>query len=272
MTTQTKNSNRIQQTFEHLETQGKAALIPYIMAGDPSLDVTQSLILTLEKAGADLIELGVPFSDPIADGPVIQKAAERALKAGTTLSAILKMVHTIRKQSSIPLILMTYYNSIMAMGEKTFCAQAVEAGIDGVIVPDMPPEESDTLCRASSLAGGPIPIFLLAPTSTQSRQVEVITRTKGFIYYVSIAGITGAKLRDMTSVKKNVKKIQKAAKKPVAVGFGISTPQQVHDVSGFANGVIIGSALVRYVDQFHSGEKSLKSIAQFVKSLKNGIS
>ncbi len=272
MTITAKKSNRIQLTFQHLETQGKAALIPYIMAGDPSLEVTQSLILTLEKAGADIIELGVPFSDPIADGPVIQKAAERALKSGTTLPAILKMVKTIREQSNIPLILMTYYNSIMAMGEETFCSQAVQVGIDGVIVPDMPPEESDTLCQASSNAGGPLPIFLLAPTSTPSRQLEVIKRTKGFIYYVSITGITGAKLMDMTSVKKNVQKIQKSAKKPVAVGFGISTPQQAHDVSEFANGVIIGSALVRYVEQYYSGEKSLKNIGRFVKSLKNGTS
>ena len=262
-------SNRIQQTFDNLADQGKTALIPYIMAGDPNLGVTESLVLELEHAGADLLELGVPFSDPIADGPVIQKAADRALQSGTSLKSILSLVKTLRTKTQIPLILMTYYNTIMAMGEKNFCSQAVEVGVDGVIVPDMPPEESDVLCQAATKAGGPVVVFLLAPTSTGPRQKDVIRRTEGFIYYVSITGITGAKLSDMKSVKQNVRKIQKAAQKPVAVGFGISTPHQVHDVTTFADGVIIGSALVRYVSEYNEGQGSLKKIKRFVVSLKN---
>ena len=264
-------TNRIQQTFNRLETQGKSALIPYIMAGDPSLAVTESIVLELEKAGADLIELGVPFSDPIADGPVIQKAADRALRSGTSLKAILATVQSIRTKSQVPIILMTYYNTIMAMGEVEFCAQAVYAGVDGIIVPDMPPEESDVLCQTSAKLGGPIVIFLLAPTSTKARQTEVINRTQGFIYYVSITGITGAKLRDIKGVEGNVRKIQKSARKPVAVGFGISTAKQVGEVSTFADGVIIGSALVRHVGEYHDGPDSLKNIRNFVMDLKQGI-
>ncbi|WP_447971515.1 tryptophan synthase subunit alpha [Nitrospira sp. M1] len=264
-------SNRIQEIFDRLGNQGQTALIPYIMAGDPSLPITASLVLELENAGADLIELGVPFSDPIADGPVIQKAAERALQSGTTLTGILSMVRTLRTKSQMPLILMMYYNTIMAMGEEEFCKQAAQAGIDGVIVPDMPPEESDALCMASIKAGGPVVIFLLAPTSTTSRQTEVIKRTKGFIYYVSITGITGSKLSDMKSVKANVRNIQKTSRTPVAVGFGISTPKQAREVSEFANGVIIGSALVQHVSEYQKNPDPLKVIRNFVRSLKRGI-
>ncbi len=263
--------NRIQRTFEDLSARGKTALIPYIMAGDPSLAMTESIVLELEKSGADLIELGVPFSDPIADGPVIQKAAERALQSGTTLQSILTMVQSLRRKSQVPLILMTYYNSIMAMGEHEFCRQAVHAGIDGVIVPDMPPEESDDLCDASKKAGGPLPIFLLAPTSTKSRQAEVIKRTTGFIYYVSITGITGAKICDLETVEKNVRRIQKASKKPVAVGFGISTSKQAKEVSSFADGVIIGSAIVRHVEQHHHDPTFLSNLQKFVTDLKSGM-
>ncbi len=264
-------NNRIHATFENLKAKGKTALIPYIMAGDPSLAITESLVVELEKAGADLIELGVPFSDPIADGPVIQKAADRALRSGTSLTSILATVKNLRNTTQVPLILMTYYNTIMAMDEKEFCTQAVDAGVDGVIVPDMPPEESDILCRASTKAGGPVVVFLLAPTSTKDRQKAVINRTNGFIYYVSITGITGAKLSDMKNVEGNVRKIQKSARKPVAVGFGISTPKQVHEVSGFADGVIIGSALVRHVSEYHEGRDSLKNVRIFMSNLKQGI-
>ena len=264
-------TNRIQQKFNNLADQGKTALIPYIMAGDPSLTVTESIVLELEKAGADLIELGVPFSDPIADGPVIQKAADRALQSGTSLKSILALVKTLRTKTQIPLILMTYYNTIMAMGEEQFCSQAVQAGVDGVIVPDMPPEESDVLCQAAAQAGGPVVVFLLAPTSTRARQKDVIHRTEGFIYYVSITGITGAKLSDMKSVEQNVRKIQTAAKKPVAVGFGISTPDQAHDVGLFADGVIVGSAIVKKVSKYQDDPTLLPQLGQFIKDLKQGI-
>jgi len=264
-------SNRIAETFDKLRKQGEKALIPYIMAGDPSLGETESLVLALEQAGADLIELGVPFSDPIADGPVIQKAAERALRSGTSLKSILSTVKTLRTKTQIPLILMTYYNTIMAMGEQEFCQQAVEAGVDGVIVPDMPPEEADDLCKAARKAKGPVVIFLLAPTSTKARQAEVIKRTHGFIYYVSLTGITGAKLVDLENVRQNVKKIRKASKKPIAVGFGISTPEDAKAIAEFADGVIVGSAIVRQIAGHERDSTLVERISQFTQGLKTAI-
>ena len=264
-------TNRIQTTFQKLQVKGEKALIPYIMAGDPSLSETESLVLALEQAGADLIELGVPFSDPIADGPVIQKAAERALRAGTTLTSILGTVKAIRTKTQIPLILMTYYNTIMAMGEREFCQHAVDAGIDGVIVPDMPSEEADSLYDASVATKGPVIIFLLAPTSTRTRQQEVIKRTHGFIYYVSITGITGAKLNDVSKIQERVERIKKAAKKPIAVGFGISTPKDAEQISEFADGVIVGSAIVRQIGEYQNNPFLVAHIEKFTKSLKASL-
>ena len=263
--------NRIQTTFETLRDNGQKALIPYIMAGDPSLSETESLVLALERAGADLIELGVPFSDPIADGPVIQRAAERALRSGASLKSILATVKTLRSKTQIPLILMTYYNTIMAMGEQEFCQQAVESGVDGIIVPDMPPEEAEALCEAATDAQGPVVIFLLAPTSTKSRQAEVIRRTKGFIYYVSLTGITGAKLMNLDDVRKNVNSIRKASKKPIAVGFGISTPDDAKAIAAIADGVIVGSALVRQIAEHQQDSTLLERISQFTRGLKTAI-
>ncbi|MDR4462515.1 MAG: tryptophan synthase subunit alpha, partial [Nitrospirales bacterium] len=219
-------NNRIQTIFAQLRAKGEKALIPYIMAGDPTLAMTESLVLALEQGGADLIELGVPFSDPIADGPVIQLAAERALHSGTTLKKILATVTNLRKKTSIPLILMTYYNSLLAMGIKDFCANAVQAGVDGIIVPDLPPEESDLFYHTAQAAGGPVSIFLLAPTSTAERRRAVIQRSHGFIYYVSLTGITGAKLTDLSLVRQNVQQLQRISRKPVAVGFGIASAEQ----------------------------------------------
>ena len=264
-------TNRIQHTFDELKGKGEKALIPYIMAGDPSLEVTESLVLTLADGGADFIELGVPFSDPIADGPVIQQAAERALNSGTTLKKILSTVQSLRSKTHVPLIFMAYYNTIMAMGLEKFCAEAITAGVDGVIVPDLPPEESDALYHASMEAGGPVVIFLLAPTSTPQRRKGVITRTHGFIYYVSLTGITGAQLTDLTHVKKNVQAIQKNSKKPVAVGFGISTPEQAHHVAQFADGVIIGSALVRTIAEYHQDPTFLTTLKTTIQNLKSAL-
>ena len=261
-------TNRIQQTFTELQSKGEKSLIPYIMAGDPSLEITESLVMALVEGGADLIELGVPFSDPIADGPVIQQAAERALQSGTTLQKIFSTVRSLRTKTQIPLIFMAYYNTIMAMGLEKFCAETVSAGVDGVIVPDLPPEESDQLYHTSLKAGGPIIIFLLAPTSTPQRRKEVIKRTHGFIYYVSLTGITGAQLTDLTQVKKNVQVIQKMSQKPVAVGFGISTPDQAHHVAQFADGIIIGSTLVQTVLSKQNNDMFLNEIKSFIHHLK----
>ncbi len=263
--------NRIQGTFDKLQTKGEKALIPYIMAGDPSLDMTKSLVLALAEGGADLIELGVPFSDPIADGPVIQQAAERALQAGTTLKKILSTVRSLRTKTSVPIIFMTYYNTMLAMGLAKFCTEAVAAGVDGLIIPDLPPEESGELYDATMAAGGPTVVFLLAPTSTPERRKAVSERTHGFIYYVSITGITGAQLTDLTLVKKNVQAIQKQSKKPVAVGFGISTPKQAHNVAQYSDGVIVGSALVRTIAEQHHDPAILSNIKALTKKLKTAL-
>ena len=262
-------TNRIQQTFESLKRKGEKALIPYIMAGDPTLAMTESLVLALEQGGADLIELGVPFSDPIADGPVIQQAAERALRSGTTLKKILSTVTNLRQKTSIPLILMAYYNTIMAMGIQTFCAQAVQAGVDGLIVPDLPPEESGLLYEATQTARGPVIIFLLAPTSTTERRRAVMERTHGFIYYVSLTGITGANLTDLSQVRQSVQQIQRTSRKPVAVGFGIASADQAEEVARFADGVIIGSALVRKIFEHHDTPTFLKDIQHTAHRLKS---
>lgn len=263
--------NRIQQTFEDLQAKGQKSLIPYIMAGDPSLDVTESLVLTLAEGGADLIELGIPFSDPIADGPVIQQAAERALQSGTTLKKVFSTVRSLRTKTQIPLIFMAYYNTVLNMGLEKFCAAAVVAGVDGLIVPDLPPEESDALYHATAAAGGPVVIFLLAPTSTPQRREKVSKRTHGFIYYVSLTGITGAQIADFKQVKKNVQAIQKMSQKPVAVGFGISTPEQARNVAQFADGVIIGSALVRTIAEHHQNPAFLTTIKTKIQNLKSAL-
>lgn len=263
--------NRITATFDRLRQRGETALIPYIMAGDPSLAETETLVPALERAGADLIELGVPFSDPIADGPVIQKAAERALRSGTTMRRILRTVTSLRTRTQVPLILMAYYNTIMAMGERAFCHDAVQAGVDGVIVPDMPPEEADVLQEASQ-ANGLCVIFLLAPTSTTVRKAHVIKRTDGFIYYVSMTGITGAKLQERDSIKRNVRLLRKQARKPVAVGFGIATPDDARRIAAFSDGVIVGSALVRTVETHQHDPDFIQVVSQFTANLKAAVS
>lgn len=259
--------NRIDANFSRLRTKGEPALITYIMAGDPSLQDTEALVLELERSGADLIELGVPFSDPIADGPVIQAAAERSLRHGTSLRRILQTVASLRTKTQIPLVLMAYYNTIHAVGEAEFCRQAAQVGVDGVIVPDMPPEEAGPLFPAAARHGLHI-IFFLAPTSTPERRAEVARRSKGFVYYVSLTGITGAKLTDLDDVRSKVAKIRRATDIPIAVGFGIATEQDAAEVATVADGVIVGSAIVRLVAQHQQDAQLSQRVGRFVRSLK----
>ena len=264
-------SNRLDERFTQLKAKNEKALIAYIMAGDPSLHDTAQLVPALEQAGADIIELGVPFSDPIADGPVIQAAAERALRSGTSLRKILAMVAELRTHTQIPLVLMAYYNTIGAIGEAECCRLAVAAGIDGLIVPDMPLEESGPLAKASRTAGGPHLIFLLAPTSPPSRRKMIAKQGQGFVYYVSLTGITGAKLRDTGDVKRNVQLIQRVSKVPVAVGFGIATPSDVEKMAQFADGVIVGSAIVRKIAECRQASDLPEQVGGFVRTLKAGM-
>jgi tryptophan synthase alpha chain len=262
--------NRIDTTFARLKANGEKALIAYIMAGDPSLADTEALVLELERAGADIIELGVPFSDPIADGPVIQKSAERALRSGTSLRKILGTVTTLRRKTQIPLVLMAYYNSIHACGEAAFCRDAAHAGVDGLIVPDMPPEE-DALLTAAACEGGPHLIYLLAPTSTPDRFTQVARRSKGFLYYVSLTGITGAQLPDLEGVRRNIAKIKRLTKTPVAIGFGIATPDDAARVGEIADGVIVGTAIVRRIEEYREDPCLVEKVGQYIASLKAAV-
>lgn len=262
--------NRLDATFARLKAKGDKALIAYIMAGDPSLQETERLVLELERAGADIIELGVPFSDPIADGPVIQKAAERALRSGTSLRKILAAVASLRTRTQIPLVLMAYYNSIHAFGEAHFCREAARTGVDGLIVPDMPPEEAGVLDAEASHTGLNI-IYLLAPTSTPDRRAMVARRSRGFIYYVSLTGITGTQLTDWGGVRQNVEKILKATTVPVAVGFGVATPEDAAKVGDIADGVIVGSAIVRRIGDHQHDSRMVEQVGQFVRSLKAAL-
>jgi tryptophan synthase alpha chain len=255
--------SRISQTFTELKDRGQKALIPYIMAGDPTLGATKRFLSELDSAGADIIEIGVPFSDPLADGPTIQKAAERALGQGVTLTRVLKMVSEIRNRIKAPLVLMTYYNPVFKFGLETFAKKASEAGVDGVIVPDLIPDEADdfiSLAKRYRLDT----IFLLAPTSTKDRINKVVNASTGFIYYVSITGITGAKLSVDKTMKKTLNLIKKTTRKPTVVGFGISNHKEASNVAALADGVVVGSALVRLISEG-------RSIKALVKKIKGAI-
>ena len=255
--------SRITKTFNRLKQSRGKALIPYLMAGDPSLEATKKLVMELEEAGADIIELGVPFSDPLADGPTIQKASERSLQKGTTLRKVLTLVKQIRKDSEIPLILMTYFNPVFKFGIEPFIKQAVKAGVDGVIIPDLIPDEAADFTRLAKKYKLDT-IFLLAPTSTRERINKIAKASTGFIYYVSITGITGSRLSISKIMKKTLNSIKSISSKPVAVGFGISNPDEASTVSKLADGVIIGSAIVKLIAQ-------KKSIRNFVRNIRKVI-
>ncbi|THJ24636.1 MAG: tryptophan synthase subunit alpha [Nitrospira sp. CG24E] len=261
---------RIDRTFARLRQAGEKALIAYVMAGDPSLKETEELVVELERAGVDIIELGVPFSDPIADGPVIQQAAERALRNGTSLRTIFPMITRLRSTTQVPLVLMAYYNNVYAFGPQRFCQEAVQAGVDGLIVPDMPLDEAG-LFRGPAEAAGLQLIFLLAPTSTAERRTFVARQSQGFVYYVSLTGITGAKLRNVADVGKNVEKIKKITRVPVAVGFGVATPEDAANVAAIADGVIVGSAIVKQIAAHQQKPEMVKQVGEFVRSLKTAM-
>ena len=263
--------SRIKNTFNRLKKKNETALIPYIMAGDPDLATTRTLILEMEKAGADIIELGAPFSDPLADGPTIQKAAIRSLRNKTNIADVLGLVTDVRKESRVPLILMTYYNLIFHYGEERFVQDAVAAGLDGIILPDLPPEEAGTLAPLAKKAGLDM-IFLLAPTSTDERIKLVTKLSQGFVYYVSLTGVTGARTGLQQSIQESLKRIKAMTDKPVAVGFGISTPDQAAQVAQWgADGVIVGSALVKVIEENGGSQDLVEKSAAFVKALKQGV-
>lgn len=240
-------TSRITARFREILKKGKKAFIPYVMTGHPTLQRTRELIKLLEDSGADIIELGVPFSDPLADGPTIQKAAQTALQQGITLHKVIDFVADLRKTTQIPIILMTYYNPVYKYGEELFTREASAAGVDGLIIPDLPPDEAANLIAYSKKQGLDT-IFLLAPTSTSERIEKVAKASRGFIYYVSMTGITGSDLSMDASIESHIAAIRKECGTPVAVGFGISNADEASAVSKFADGVIVGSAIVKQVE------------------------
>jgi tryptophan synthase alpha chain len=256
--------SRIEKTFRKLRKLGKKAFIPYIMAGDPSLEKTKEIVLLFEKCGADIVELGVPFSDPLADGPTIQHAAERALQGGTTLRKVIAFTEDLRRITQIPVILMTYYNPVMKYGIEHFAQDAVRAGVDGVIIPDLPPDEADDLIAVSK-SSSLNTIFLLAPTSTDERIKKVAKASTGFIYYVSITGITGTSLLLDGSLHASIAKIKHSTHKSVAVGFGVAKPEEAAEVARVADGVIIGSAIIK---KYHEDPDALQD---YLRSLREAI-
>ncbi|MFQ5455591.1 MAG: tryptophan synthase subunit alpha [Nitrospirota bacterium] len=262
--------NRINITFKRLLSANEKGLIPYVMAGDPDLKTTEDLIIEMEKGGADIIELGVPFSDPIAEGTTIQRASERSLRQGTSLKTVLSLVKRVRRRTDIPLILMTYYNLIYKYNEDIFIDDAVRCGVDGIILPDLPPEEGMRLIKRSGKKGLNA-IFLVAPTSTKDRIRYITSYSRGFIYYVSLTGITGAELTDINDIGKKIKEIREYTKMPVSVGFGIATPEQAAIVSQWADGVIVGSAIVKRIEKMENRHDLINDVRGFIKRLKRGI-
>ncbi|MFZ5756198.1 MAG: tryptophan synthase subunit alpha [Pseudomonadota bacterium] len=245
--------SRIAATFARLAQEQRKALIPYITAGDPDRNVTVPLMHAMVEAGADIIELGFPFSDPMADGPVIQLAHERALKHNTSLRDSLAMVREFRtRDGRTPVVLMGYLNPIEALGYDRFVAEAVAAGVDGVLVVDLPPEESDALA-GSLKAAGLDPIYLLAPTTTEARMRLVAAQASGYLYYVSLKGVTGASTLDVGDVARKVETIRNIARLPIGVGFGIKDADTAAAIARVSDGVVVGSALVRTIEQ-HASE------------------
>ena len=260
--------SRLDATFAALRARHERALVAYFTAGDPSLALTRKLVVEAARRGADVIELGIPFSDPLADGPVIQRATQRALAAGVTLPRVLELVREMRGEVSAPLVFLTYYNPILAFGLKAFCQTSVEAGIDGVIVADLPPEESGPL-RAEAMAAGLDLVHLVAPTSTPERMRKIARASEGFVYMVSLTGVTGERTALATEeLAQQLRALRAITTKPVCVGFGIGTPEQAALVGQLADGVVVGSAIVRLVEQHASSAELLARVGDFIAGLK----
>jgi tryptophan synthase alpha chain len=261
------NPTRISKKFADLRASGELGIVAYITAGDPSLDATLKFVLALAEAGADVIELGVPFSDPLADGPTIQRASERALKSGTTLAGVIDLVRRIRQSSQIPLILFSYYNPILQMGLEKFAHTASEAGADGVLATDLTPEESEEYRRI--LAAHHLDtIFLGAPTSTDERLTKIAAVSTGFLYLISRTGVTGAKDALPDDLPALLRRARAVTQLPIAVGFGISLPGHVSVLGGLADAAVVGSALVSEIENAKSIDAACTALAGRIRSLK----
>ncbi len=263
--------NRIDAKFKELKKQKKKAFVAYICAGDPDIATTKKLAIELVKSGVDILELGIPFSDPLADGPTIQRASQRALKKNVNLPAIFSLVRSLRSSLDIPIVLMGYLNPIYDYGIKRFIKDAKSSGCDGVIIPDLIPEESDEFLKDAKKENLYM-IFLAAPTSSKERLNLIAKKSSGFIYYVSLTGVTGARSSLPTHIKDHINQIKKISKKPVCIGFGVSTPKQVKNLSSFSDGVIVGSAIINRIEKnLPDKKKAVKSASAFAKQLKQGL-
>lgn len=269
-------STRIDKRFAALKEEGRAALVTFIMAGDPDYDTSLAIAKALPKAGADIIELGMPFTDPMADGPAIQAAGLRALKSGQRMARTLSLVREFRKDDDrTPIILMGYYNPIYIYGNERFLADAKAAGVDGLIVVDLPPEEDEELCLPALKAGLNF-IRLATPTTDDKRLPKVLTNTSGFVYYVSVTGVTGTAAPETSKVSGAVARIKRHTNLPVAVGFGVKTAEQARSIAEGADGVVVGSALIdalsRSLDKTgKAGAGTVKAVTQLVSALAQGV-
>lgn len=258
--------SRISETFARLRAEGGRAFIPFIMAGDPDLQTTRELLIELAASGADIIELGVPFSDPVADGPVIQRASMRALKNSVSVSQVLEIIHDVREVTNVPLILFSYFNPLLRLGVGRLAQEARRAGVDGVLVTDLVPEEAGEFASAMSLNELDC-IYLAAPTSTDERLRMIAERASGFIYAVSRAGVTGAQTEMSADAEKLVARLRRVTDLAVAVGFGISTPEQVRAVWRYADGAVVGSAIVAEMERIIGAPDFVKRIGLFTRAL-----
>jgi tryptophan synthase alpha chain len=262
---------RISRKFRALSEAGELGLVAYVTAGDPTLDATEKIVLASAEAGADVIELGVPFSDPVADGPTIQRASERALASGTTLEGVLGLVKRIRAKSDVPIVLFSYFNPMLQMGLGKFAAAAAQAGADGVLATDLTPEEAGDY-RAALNTNGLDAIFLVAPTTSDVRLGAVAEASSGFLYLISRNGITGAQDALPSDLPALVRRVRKSTKLPVAVGFGISQPTHVTVLGGLADAAVVGSALVAEIEMARSADEAASAVASKVASLKGAAS
>ncbi len=261
---------RIAARLRKLRARNEAALIPFIVAGDPDLDTTRRLVLEVESRGADLIELGVPFSDPMADGPANQRALARGLAAGASLAAILSTVSELRERTQIPIVLFGYYNPIMHYGCERLCADAARAGVDGILAVDLPPEEAAELARPARANGLDL-IRLLAPTTPLERSRRIARSASGFLYYVSLTGVTGARDRIGADVEAKVRELRTVTDLPIGVGFGISTPEQAAEVAAFADAVVVGSAISLAVESNLNSPDLVASVGSLVGAMKTAM-
>jgi tryptophan synthase alpha chain len=256
--------NRIDSKFEELRANGSKGFIPFVTAGDPDLETSLSIILKLAELGADVIELGVPFSDPMADGPTIQRSSDRALKGGSTLGGVIELVARFRRSSDVPVVVFSYFNPVMRFGIDEFCIQAAEAGVDGLLLTDVIEGEAAEISERLKSSGMGL-ISLVAPTTTDARLEKICSHARGFIYAVSRAGVTGARSEPSTAAEDLVDRTRRFTNLPIAVGFGVSTREQVAEVWGYADAAVVGSAIVSEIEK-HPGQE-VEAVERFVKQL-----